>query len=191
MKTILHQFHKEDFYVPKWTIRHLFLGTFNPSGGQKVNYYYGRDSNRTWEILSKISGVHFDPSNFYSFQKLLEKYGIACMDLIHSVKAPEERINRILGEGYKDTEIINKSTLRAYSTNSIVNVIKANPNAAIYSTWGKGSSFNEWKEEVCKLKNIVNLVSPSMAARVPKGQAKFEYMHADWKSKIKPIEPIV
>jgi hypothetical protein len=50
--TIYHQLCKEEFYIPNWEIKYLFLGTFNPDGGQKVNYYYGRNSNQTWKILS-------------------------------------------------------------------------------------------------------------------------------------------
>ncbi len=42
MKTICHQLYSETYYVPNWPIKHLFLGTFNPEGGEKVPYYYGR-----------------------------------------------------------------------------------------------------------------------------------------------------
>jgi hypothetical protein len=66
-------------------------------------------------------------------------------------------------------------------------LIAKNKSIKIYTTWGNGSNLSEWKDEVEKIRNeveVVQLVSPSLAARVPKGQNKFEYMLADWKSKI-------
>ena len=58
MEEILHQFSDKDFYIPKWKIKHLFIGTFNPKGGEKVKYYYGRETNKTWKILSEIFKEH-------------------------------------------------------------------------------------------------------------------------------------
>jgi len=45
------------------------------------------------------------------------------------------------------------------------------------------------KEEVKKIENLINLKSPSMAARVPKGFHKFDFMLNDWREKINIFEP--
>ena len=49
-----HQFKKKEFYLPNWEVEYLFIGTFNPSGGEKVPYYYGRKKNRFWELLPAV-----------------------------------------------------------------------------------------------------------------------------------------
>ena len=183
MIEIIHQFSNEDFYIPKWNVKHLFVGTFNPSGGEKVNYYYGRSKNRTWEILSNISGEKLNTKDD-DFLIKLQKNGIACIDLIHSVSAPIQNINGIIGQGYSDSKIINKRVNRIYNTNEIKNLIRKNPGIKVYSTWGNGSNLKNWKEEVKKIENLINLKSPSMAARVPKGFQKFDFMLNNWREKI-------
>jgi hypothetical protein len=40
-----HQFYYADFFIPTWDIKYLFLGTFNPSEGEKVTYFYSRNYN--------------------------------------------------------------------------------------------------------------------------------------------------
>mgnify|MGYP006439316571 FL=1 len=183
MKTINHQLKETDFYIPNWDVEHLFVGTFNPEGGEKVNYYYGRPKNQTWKLISKIFSDKFDP-NSKDFFELLKKHKIGCIDMIDKVIASDEKIDKIIGKGYSDSKIINKSVKRVYNTDEIVKKIHSNQGLKIYSTWGKGSNLKEWKNETEKLDEIIPLVSPSMAAKVPKGAKKFEYMLSDWESKI-------
>ncbi len=185
VKTINHQLYNKDVYIPKWKVKHLFLGTFNPLGGARVNYYYGRDRNKTWELLSQIFCTTLDTSDTKYFFSKLEKNEIACMDMIHSLTAPSDRIESIMGQGYKDSKIINKSIKRNYNTSKILEIVNSNPGIKVYSTWGNGSKLKEWQSETLKIKGIIPLVSPSMAAKIPKGKHKFEYMLADWKKKIK------
>lgn len=184
MQAIDHQLKNESFYFPKWKVEHLFIGTFNPQGGEKVNYYYGRKKNQTWKLISEIFCSDFDP-NSKTFFKLLEKHRIACVDMLDRIDATEDRFDRIIGKGYKDSEIINGSVQRHYNTTKIQKLINENSGINVYTTWGKGSNLNEWKKEVEKLGRINSLVSPSLAARVPKGENKFAYMLADWKKKVK------
>jgi hypothetical protein len=184
MQTISHQFQQADFYIPTWEVKHLFLGTFNPSGGEAVPYYYGRSKNQLWPLLSKIFGETLDP-NAQGFFDLLRKHKIACIDVIDSVTAEEKRMDTITGKGYKDTAIINGKVFRSYNTTAILNSIANNPGVRVYSTWGKGSNLKAWRNEVNQLGPITPLVSPSMAAKVPAGALKFEYMLTDWKSKIR------
>ena len=183
MEEILHQFSNDNFYIPNWRIKHLFIGTFNPKGGEKVNYFYGRDKNQTWKLLSEIFKEHINPNND-DFFNLLEKHGIACMDLIHSVEFEISIKESITGEGYSDTNIINNSVKRIYNTLNILNTIENNQGVQIYSTWGKGKDNKNWVFEVNKIPNLINLVSPSLAARVDKRVEKYPYMFNDWNSKI-------
>lgn len=187
---IEHQFLEEDFFIPDWKIKYLFIGTFNPKGGEKVNYFYGRESNYTWKILSQIFGLNLilnRKENFQFFLTEIKSRKIACMDIVKEVTFDENKYNkaRIEGKGYKDTNLINRKVEREYNTDKILEIIRNNPNVQVFSTWGKGSSLKEWKEEIEKIPNIITLVSPSRAAKVPKGEKKFDYILNDWKSKIK------
>ncbi len=181
MTDIKHQLQNE--CIPNWDIKHLFIGTFNPEGGDKVNYYYGREKNQTWRILSHIFGDNFNP-NEKLFFNLLKKHKIACVDMINMVSVPKDRIKDVKGKGYKDSQIINSSVIRVYNTQTILEIINKNKGVKKYTTFGKGSTLKEWQREIDKLGNVMPLVSPSLAARVPKGSNKFDYMLSDWESKI-------
>ena len=182
-KIVKHQFINKDFSNPNWKIKHLFLGTFNPEGGEKVNYYYGRVKNQTWKLLSDIFKVELNVNN-KNFLVEIEKNGIACMDIINSVTIQSEDLNFVLGKGYSDKKIINGRVKREYNTVLIKEIIEKNPGIKIYSTWGLGSTVPDWVAEINKIPNIIRLVSPSMAARVPKGIKKYIFMKTDWESKI-------
>ena len=183
MQTINHQFSSESFYIPNWEVQHLFVGTFNPEGGARVPYYYGREKNQLWPLLSEIFHAEFNPSSD-NFWELLRRHKIACIDMIHSVTASEEHIDAIIGKGYKDSEIINRAVARTYNTSSIIQLIAKNHGIRVYSTWGNGSSLREWRAEVQQLGALIPLVSPSLAARVPKGEAKYNYLFSDWLNKV-------
>jgi len=186
---VKHQFLNEHFFIPESGIKYLFLGTFNPEGGKKVNYFYGRESNFTWKILTEIFEYNlmpFEQKELNDFFQNLNQKKIACMDIIRSVNFDENNYDklRILGKGYKDSNIINSKVGRVYNTDRIISIINKNPDVKVFSTWGKGSNLKEWKVEIGKIGNIINLKSPSKAARVPKGLIKYNYILEDWKSKI-------
>lgn len=183
MTTINHQLLTNQYYIPSWEINYLLVGTFNPTGGEQVNYYYGRKTNMTWKLVSSIFGEEINPNN-PNFIQLLIKHKIGCIDLISSVKCDESKIPQIIGNGYSDSKIINKKVIREYNTAVINQLSKSNPNLKIYSTWGKGSNLKEWRLEVEKIKINSKLLSPSMAARVPKGVNKFEYVFRDWQENL-------
>lgn len=186
MQTIVHQFCKQKFYEPTWKIKHLFLGTFNPLGGEIVNYYYGRGKNQTWPTLSLIFNCKFTPASVEEFLNLIEEKQIACLDVIDELRTPDNSVDVVFGKGYKDSSIINTTVIRKYNTARVINIIKKNPGVNVYSTWGKGSNLSEWTKEISKIGKIINLVSPSLAAKVPKGTEKISYIVNDWQSKIKP-----
>ena len=182
MTPIIHQLSTNKYFIPTWKIKYLLVGTFNPSGGEHVNYYYGRKTNMTWKLFSTIFGEEINPNNS-NFIKLLKKHKIGCVDLISSVTCDQSMIPNIIGNGYSDSKIINKKVVREYNTNIINQLSKSNPNLQIFTTWGKGSNLKEWRLELEKIKINSNLLSPSMAARVPKGVNKFEYVLKDWRLK--------
>ncbi|MDQ8006543.1 MAG: hypothetical protein REI64_17200 [Pedobacter sp.] len=180
-----HQLLDRDFFIPSWKVKHLFLGTFNPYGGKSVAYFYGREKNFTWNILSKIFTSHFNRNNINELLPLLKQNKIACMDMIRSVNALEEFVPGIIGEGYRDSKIINRKINRNYNTLFINEVIRKNPGIKVYSTWGKGSTLKSWIEEVSSVEsNVISLASPSPAARVPKGTEKYNYVLNNWQTKI-------
>lgn len=183
MTIIKHQFQSSDFYYPNWDINYLFIGTFNPISGEKVNYYYGRKRNQTWKILSSIFGEELHPDNSNFFERI-KFHGIACMDMIDYIDPNKTDIAFINGKGYSDNKIINKKVSRKYNTKLILKIIKNNPDIKVFSTWGKGSQLDEWKIETQKIKNLVSLNSPSMVARVPQGVSKFQSMLENWSNNV-------
>lgn len=183
VKIVEHQFINKDFSIPTWKIKHLFLGTFNPEGGEKVNYYYGRDRNQTWKILSEIFKEEFNVNKPNFFEKI-KSHEIACLDMINSVTINSHQLDFVLGKGYSDSKIINGKVNREYNTVLIKEIIENNPGIKIYSTWGGGSNLADWVTEINKIPNIIKLVSPSMVGRVPKGIEKYVFMKTDWEPKI-------
>lgn len=192
MKIIDHQLIEINIKIPDWQIEHLFIGTFNPFGGHPVNYYYGRESNYFWKIISKIFDDNFDPftcSRINEFYNKLKHYKIACIDIINSIEFNAEGIdvNYITGRGYSDSKIINNSIKRYYNTKLINDIILNNPSINFYSTWGKGSKLANWIKEIDKLPDgRIELCSPSRVAKVPKGNKKFEYILYNYSQNINP-----
>ena len=189
-KLIKHQLSNKEFYLtPNWKINHLFIGTFNPEGGENVNYFYGRSRNKTWELISEIFKTELNPTNLDFFDKIKD-LGIACVDMIASIKKSDNSMFStiedadIFGKGYTDSILFKKKYSLEFNTEQINELISKNSNIKAYSTWGNGPSHKNWKTEISKIKFTNNLVSPSMAARVPKGEKKIDYMLNDWKSKI-------
>jgi len=177
-KTIHHQLPN---LLPAYPTKILLLGTFNPSGGDPVLVHYGRNRNKTWSILSVILNEDFDPKSA-SIHKKMQAHGIACVDIIQSVDAPENLVQGICGKGYSDSKLFANSIIKHYiDFNELNNFIEGQKEICVFSTWGMGSSFkrDDWME-IGKIKHLHTLVSPSLAARVPKGEKKVEYMIRNW-----------
>jgi hypothetical protein len=187
MKKVNHQIDQK---IPSWEVEYLFVGTFNPKGGKHVPYYYGREKNQFWKLLSSIFDSTFEVDKTDFFEQII-KHKIACIDIIDSIEKSngtmfsEIELENICGKGYSDSVILSNKYKRNYSTELINKIISENKNIKVYSTWGKGKSLKNWNIELSKIKFNANLVSPSLAARIPKGMKKFDFMISDWKSKIK------
>jgi|TARA_B110000977_G_C11000899_1_gene463777 G:T/U-mismatch repair DNA glycosylase len=167
MITDKHQFHNKDFYVPNWDIKFLFIGTYNPSGGDTVPYYYGRKTNRHWKLLSEVFNIDFNVHN-ESFFKDIKNHKIGCIDLIHSVTFEQEFKELITGKGYNDNELFRKRHIKSYHTDEIINVIRKNNLNKVYFTRTRNGFQNEQKVELQKIENICEVVylsSPSPANR--------------------------
>lgn len=183
MFKIIH--HQLPNILPDYQTKILLLGTFNPSCGEKVIVHYGRSRNQTWAVLSAILKENFDPKNTSIHQKMKE-HGIACVDIVQSVDVPENLVQGICGSGYSDAKLFAKSIKRNYiDINELNDFIAKNNGICVFSTWGKGSSLRKeaW-DLIDKIKQIHPLVSPSLAARVPKGKKKLEYMIQNWTASI-------
>jgi hypothetical protein len=191
--TIDHQFkHQTDIYFPKWPINVLLIGTFNPSPRNeynKVNYYYGRPKNFTWQLISQILQDEINPKSSDFFKKIIS-YKIGCIDMIDSINFDLNvvDIESLTGKGYSDSAIFKKEITRNYNTKIITEIIERNKDLTLFSTWGKGSCIKgrclaEWElalKPIKELKPIIPLVSPSPAARVPSGSSKFDFTLENW-----------
>ena len=182
-------------FKPDWEISHLLLGTFNPkinNSKSELKYFYTRQKNFTWKIVSNICNADINPNSNDFFDNLrLNK--IACMDVIESIILEKEdsSIDKIIGKGYPDSSIFKKGIKRIYNVKNIVEIIEKNKNVNVYSTWGKGSCIkgailHEWSSQIDQIKKfseITELMSPSPAAKVPKGSKKFDHIYENWVEK--------
>lgn len=168
---ILHQFVNEEFYFPNWKIKFLFIGTFNPICGEKVDYYYRRKYNGFWKILEKYNPNHeFDFSTFKGIKEFMKEKKFGCIDLINSVTFPDHDKNKICGNGYTDDNLFRvKNYMREYNIDRLLGLIEENKISHIFSTWGSRDNPREFRNivqevnQLCINNNIVfeNLSSPS------------------------------
>lgn len=163
MKIREHQFKKKEFYLPKWEVEFLFIGTFNPSGGEKVPYYYGRKKNKFWKLLSEVFKTELDPNDRLFFENL-KSLKVGCIDLIDSISYPEEYEDRVLGKGYSDNVLFLSNVKKDYNTENILDIISNHKLRKVFFTNSGGSLRKEQKLELEKIQRICDVVylcSPS------------------------------
>ena len=180
MKTTNHQFKHLTIYIPNWKINTLFIGTFNPEFGEKVNYYYGRPKNRFWKLISELTGKDIHPNDKEFFLKI-KNSKIGCIDLIDNVSYLEEKHLEINGKGYSDQIILKNDVIKSYNTNIIIDLIKLNNLNEVYITRNVKGFRKEQLIEIKKIKkfsNVIYLSSPS-----PINPNRNLVMN-DWKTKI-------
>ena len=149
-----HQFKEKEFYFPNWEVKHLFIGTFNPSGGETVPYYYGRKRNRFWKLLTEVFNIELDPKT-ESFFDDIKKCKIGCIDLINSITFEEKYEEVILGKGYEDRVLFKKDIEKSYNTSEILKFISENNLTQVYFTNSGSSLKKEQKLELKKLRMFV------------------------------------
>ena len=158
-----HQFKNNGFYLPKWELDYLFIGTFNPSGGEKTPYFYGRKKNRFWKLLSELFETDLDPKHDSFFAKL-EKLKMGCVDLIDSIAYPEDYADRLLGKGYSDGVLFLSDIEKTYNTKNILALIHHNGLRKVYFTNSGKSLRKEQRlelDEIQKVCEVIYLCSPS------------------------------
>lgn len=162
MIEIRHQLESKDWFIPDWKLRVLILGTFNPECGDPVHYFYGRKKNQLWSLVSCCIGRELHPNQGVDFFIALKEEGFGCMDLLRSIRVPEERQVEICGKGYSDQTLFRGTNHRTYMTDEIIDVINGNPGVCVLSTWGKGSGFKkrDW-DAIGRLPAMPELPSPS------------------------------
>lgn len=163
-----HQFYNRDFFTPKWDVKYLFIGTFNPQGGKEVPYFYGRIKNKFWKKVGVIFNDDFNPNDGDFFQKL-KKYKIACMDFIEEIEYQELLDKDIVGNGYKDSKLFLKSVKKTYSKDKIIRTIKENNLTKVFFT-RKPSGFRKQQkkimDEISTYAEVIYLSSPSPMAKI-------------------------
>ena len=99
-----HRF--ENQLIPQWEIKHLFIGTFNPSWdlnhAVQADYFYGRKRNNFWCILPRVfGGGNLKNSDFAAKLEYIQNHKIGITDLITQV---------INAEIENETDILNLTT---------------------------------------------------------------------------------
>ena len=191
---IMHQFLNSEYFFPNWKVETLFLGTFNPSCAEQLDYYYRRRLNGFWKIIK-----HYDTENTFNFQDFnnLKRFMVnkkfGCVDVIKSVTFPEEDKNKICGQGYTDDNLfkVNNYT-REYNFDSIKNYVIEQNVKNIFTTWGKRCKPLEFGILLADLQNFCSingirfcqLKSPS--GRLYRGN-NIDTINNNWWTNLDPI----
>lgn len=183
MREVRHQFESESWFVPDWKLKLLLVGTFNPEGGERVEYFYGRGMNHMWPIVSYCTGQDLHPSQGADFFNAIQELGIGCMDLLRSVGVPQGEEGKVRGMGYEDSNLFRGANQRVYMTEEILAVIDQNPGICVLPTWGKGSAFlkRDW-QQIARLPELPFLPSPSPRPRT----GSIELKRTKWCAQLSP-----
>lgn len=160
-----HQLLDNQHFSPGWSCRALVLGTFNPSGGARVNYFYGRYGHPFWEVISGLCGKS-DKKYFHhaiadgadSHVHLMREKKFGCMDIIRGVRTSSENLSRIQGEGYSDQNLFNVGRVqRQYNFDQILAFIEMTPEIKfIINTVGERFDRPNPMELVVELRDFKN-----------------------------------
>lgn len=123
-----HQFLQQPWFIPNWKCRTLIIGSFNPAGGEQVDYFYGRQRNKFWKAVALLLGLHENHFHQGNLQErlavklqCLQSLGWGCSDLIRMVDVAEHFVPNIIGQGYTDQHLFNVGhVFRTYNVNQIL-----------------------------------------------------------------------
>jgi len=157
---IKHQFLLTKHFFPNWKINKLFIGTFNPECGEKIDYYYRRKYNGFWRILDKynlqkmcLTNLKFDDLKIFMAEN---KFG--CVDVIKSLSFLDENKEKICGKGYSDSNLFTvKGYNREYNFEEIKTYIKLNKVQYVFSTWGKRCKPKEFRMKILDFQNFCSI----------------------------------
>jgi hypothetical protein len=157
---INHQFLDSNFFLPYWKIKTLVLGTFNPSCGEKTDYFYGRSQNNFWRTIEEINNLDYKwfQNNFERKLKFMKENEFACTDIIKSIIISDEvELKDICGSGYSDQILFTaKKCTLTYHFDEIKLFIKKNNVSKIINTWGKREDPAKFKKHTADLKIFCN-----------------------------------
>jgi hypothetical protein len=191
MKIENHQFvNKPLIYFPSWKVNKIFLGTFNPENGTKVDYYYCREKNKFWNILLEKYNNKIIKNDFSSLKQFMIQNKFGCIDVIKSITYPESFESKIKNNYFdKNLFRVKGGFERIYIYERIQKYIIENNVKVVFTTWGKGKLNKEFEilnnhfRQFCNLYNIefINLESCSFINSNFKG---FDFIKTEWYRKI-------
>lgn len=156
---VKHQFLDKAFFTPNWKADILVLGTFNPSCGEQVDYFYGRNRNKFWKAI----GLTFKSSDnslttLEGKLTFLNQHRFACMDIIQKLIVNDPiKINDLIN-GYSDQKLFggirDKSLERVYNTQNIKNYLEKFEPKKVLHTWGKRNNPVEFRNEISEIKQF-------------------------------------
>ncbi len=111
----------------------LILGSFPSVKSREMNFFYGHPQNRFWKVMSSVLGCP-EPLSIGEKKAMLDRYGIALWDSIHSCEIT----------GSSD------SSIRNVTPNDIRPILEKYGIRAIFAN-GKtsGAYYSKYIEKVC------------------------------------------
>lgn len=175
---IEHQFLNEKFFIPTWKIKTLVLGTFNPSCGEKTDYFYGRYQNNFWRTIENIYNLEnaWFQDNLVRKLNFMKQNEIGCTDIIKSLTF-SDKVERedICGTGYRDQILFTKyKCTLTYNFEDIKKFIKKSNVNKIIHTWGKRDKLNEFKNQLNDLKLFCSQNGISFINDCPSPSGRFK-----------------
>lgn len=153
---ISHQFLNKNFFFPNWKINTLVLGTFNPSCGEKTDYYYGRKKNMFWKSIAialQLNENYF-LNNLKNKLDIMSKYGFGCTDIIKSISTNTTHRDKIC-KSYSDDDLFTiKHVKIEYQFEKIKEYILQNKVGCVINTWGKRKSPIEFINRINDFENF-------------------------------------
>ncbi len=179
----------DDLY-PKHKLKHLFIGTFNPTwenpNGNNANWFYGRRTNSFWRILPGIfnhpnmnNALHRQNINLWKQYCVENNIGIT--EIIESINDAnennEDHRQRILGFQDNDLEVFENvkfTKIEKLINKNVESLCGVYLTRYSHTLPANGIFGNRWKEieSFCNEKNIhiSCLVTPSNGYMMPVNQ---------------------
>lgn len=174
---IEHQFLNETFFLPNWNIKTLVLGTFNPSCGEKTDYFYGRSQNNFWRTIENINNLEFGwfQNSLERKLKFMLENEFGCTDIIKSVIISDKLERKeICGSGYKDQTLFTKKKCTlTYHFEEIKTYLQNSNVKKVIHTWGKRDKPNEFKIYLNDLKLFCSQNGVSFINDCPSPSGRF------------------
>lgn len=156
-----HQFLNINFFLPTWKIQTLVIGTFNPSCGEKTDYFYGRSQNNFWRTIEEIINLDYGwfQNNFERKLNFMKENEFGCTDIIKSITILEGAQRKdFCGSGYPDQLLFTaKKCTLTYHFEEIKLFIINNNVSKIINTWGKLKGSADFKKHMIELKTFCDL----------------------------------